>query len=244
MTAEQEERSPTGQAEAPSEARDLAQELAQSFGQLVAGYVEHFGLTPEEARARVLDDAGQVERIKSSPPDQVSWPDLHTLERHAPGQGKAQWEKMMEAAREELRNGHRVARVLEGGENRCWDRVRFLALRAELLDAVRPRTALEGMLVDQLALWQSQLWEWQEAVAAYSALQGARSARRNKGIPELPRLPEAEAVDRATRMVEHFHRLYERTLKSLQALIKAPSPVARLRDRQADDGPLQLKVYA
>jgi hypothetical protein len=245
MTSEHKDSSTSADERAPaSEDRDLAQEVGLSFGQLVAGYVEHFGLTPEEARARVLDTAGQVDRIQSSPPDQVSWMDLHTLERDTPGEGQAKWEAMKAAARGELRNGHRAARVLEGAENRCWDRARFLALRGELVDSVRPRTAIEVMLVDQLALWQSQLLEWQETVATYSALQGGRSARRRGGIPELPRLSDAEAIDRAMRTVERLHRLYHQTLKTLQALGRAPSLDNLQRHGEADQCHLQLKVFA
>jgi hypothetical protein len=243
MIAEHQQRPPTDEAErATSEARDLAQEMGNSFGQLVAGYVEYFGLTPEEARARTSDGAGQVERILASPPDQVSWFDLNSLERHAPGQAQVQWDKLKEAAREELRNGHRASRAVEGSDSRCWDRARFLALRSVLLDAVRPRSPLQAILIDQLAQWQVQLWEWQESLAVYSSLDGSKSARRNKGVPDLPRLSAAEAVEVAMRMVERFHRLYLQTLKALESVCRVPASVGRSPEL-AEQGALRLKVY-
>jgi hypothetical protein len=70
-------------------------------------------------------------------------------------------------------------------------------VRAELADAWRPRDALEQQLIDQLAQWQTQLWQWQEAVRGYMQLAsvGVKRALEEGGPGEPPRLSVAEALD-------------------------------------------------
>jgi hypothetical protein len=219
------------------DAGELARELAASFGRVVEEYREFFELSPEEARARACG-AGEaqperLDRILSGPPDQVSWFDLDALARHDPGKARERWQQVKRGARLEVRDGHRAARALEGPDARtgrgCWERARFLAVRAELADAWRPRDALEQQLLDQLAQWQTLLWQWQETVWGYTqmASPGVKQALREGGPCEPPRLSVAEALDQAEAMVERCHRLYLRTLGALQDLRRRPPVVVR-----------------
>jgi hypothetical protein len=213
---------------------ELARELAGAFGRVVNDYREFFELSPEEARARAGEageaQPGHLDRILTGPPDQVSWFDLDTLSRHDPEKARERWQQVKRAARLEVRDGHRAARALEGSEARtgrgCWERARFLAVRAELADAWRPRDALEQQLIDQLAQWQTQLWQWQETARGYMQL--ASLGVKREGVPgEPPRLSVAEALDQAEAMVERCHRLYLRTLGALQDLRRRPPVVVR-----------------
>jgi len=198
----------------------LAREMAGAFGQLVASYREHFRLTPEEARRQATATTQeQVRRILDGPPDQVSWSDLDLLAARDPPQALRHWEAIKAAARQELRTGHRAARALESGDFPvCWERARFLALRAELSEAWRPRDALEAQLIDQLAQWQTLLWRWQETANAVTMLAacGRTRGRGANAVSEPPRLSDAETLEQAVRMVERLHGLYLRTLKALQ----------------------------
>ncbi len=163
----------------------------------------------------------------------MSWFDLDTVARHDPEEARERWEQVKRAARLEVRDGHRAARALEGSDVRsgrgCWERARFLAVRAELADAWRPRDALEQQLIDQLAQWQTLLWQWQETVRAYMQMAslGVKQALREGGPGEPPRLSVAEALDQAEAMVERCHRLYLRTLGALQDLRRRPPVVVR-----------------
>jgi len=215
-------------------AGDLARELAGAFGQLVEEFREFFELSPEEARSRACEpQLEQLDRILTGPPDQVSWFDLDTVARHDPEKARERWEQIKRAARLEVRDGHRAARALEGTDaptgRGCWERARFLAVRAELADAWRPRDALEQQLIDQLAQWQTLLWQWQETVRAYMQLTslGVKQALREGGPCELPRVSVAEVLDQAEAMVERCHRLYLRTLRALQDLRRRPPVVVR-----------------
>jgi hypothetical protein len=202
------------------EAGEVAAEVGAAFGRLVQSYRQQFGLSPEEARARAYQPlAGEVERVCHSPPRDVNWFDLEAVARQDHGRALQLWEEVKQAAREEVNSGHRAARALEGGTGRCWDRARFLAVRAQLTEAWRPRDAQEQHLVDQLAQWQTLLWEWQEALGRWAQLlnNGCEAALRSGTAWEAPRLSDAEALERALAKVERLHRLYLRTLQALQA---------------------------
>jgi hypothetical protein len=177
-----------------------------------------------------------------SPPDQVGWLDLHALEKSDPALALRRWQEVQEAARAELRSGHRAARFLEWGDNSCWGRAQFLAVRAELAGAWRPRDAQEWHLIDQMAQFQTLLERWQDTLTAYTAIVGLR--RRNEGgqRPEVPRVSDAEAVDGAAAMVERMQRLYLRALKALQDRRRAGPPVVVRRAGQVNVAARQINV--
>jgi hypothetical protein len=208
------------------EAREVAGELAAAFGQMVGFYREHYKLTPEEACARAAEAPDHyVERVLTCPPEEVSWHDLNALEGRDPARALERWQEVKRAARGELRSAFRAARALETSESQCRHRVRFLAVRAELSDAWRPRNATEQHLVDQMAQCQELIWRWQETLTAYTEL-SFRSWPRPAGEGP-PRLSDAEALERAVVMVERFHRMYLRSLQALQALRRRPALVVR-----------------
>jgi hypothetical protein len=229
------------------EAGELAAELAASFGRMVQSYREWYKLTPEEARQRAAEvgeaSPEYLEGVLTGPPDQVSWFDLNAVAERDPQKALVRWEEVQRAARDEVRTGDRAARALEGFDTCCWDRARFLGLRAELTEAVRPRSGVEQQLVDQLAQWQTLLWGWQETLTAYCMLaaRGARRAIRHGQPYEPPRLSEDEALARAAGMVERLHRLYLRTLRALQDQRRCQAVVVR-HARQVNLGQQQVNV--
>jgi hypothetical protein len=81
-------------------------------------------------------------------------------------------------------------------------------------------------LIDQLAQWQTLLWQWQETVRGYMQLASV-GVKREDGFGEPPRVSVAEAMDQAEAMVERCHRLYLRTLGALQDLRRRPPVVVR-----------------
>jgi hypothetical protein len=208
----------------------LAAEIAAAFGRMVAYYREHYGLSPEEARRRVAEaPEGHLQRVLDCPPDQLLWQDLNDLAERDPARALRRWEEVVEAARQEIRTGHRAAGVLEGFADHCWDRARLLAVRAELAEAWRPRDAQEGQLVDQLAQWQTLLWRWQGTMTAYAVLaaQGVKRRQCDPSADGPPRQSVAEALEQAVRMVERMHGLYLRTLRALQDRRRVPAVLVR-----------------
>jgi hypothetical protein len=125
------------------EGNDLAREMAGAFGGMVRMYREHGKLTAEEAvRLAERTSPACLDRILNAPPDAVSWLDLDALARQDEDKVLRCWEDIKQAARDELRSGHRAARAVEDGGG-TWERARFLAVRAELSEAHRPRDAGE-----------------------------------------------------------------------------------------------------
>jgi hypothetical protein len=235
-------------AEPPRAADDaavLAGEIAATFGELVEGYREHHKISAEEAAAKADEcDPDHLRRVMQSPPDEVSWYTLHFLGRSDPALALRRWEEVQRAARAELRSGHRAARAVEGAVYTCWGRAQFLALRAELAEAWRPRDAQEWLLLDQMAQFQTLMERWQQALAASTMLDGAGPRRRRRPArpPEAPRVSEAEAAELAAAMVERFQRLYLRALKALQDRRRSGPPVVVRRAGQVNVGAQQVNV--
>jgi len=227
----------------------LAAALARAFGALVDSYRQHFGLSPEEARQRAAEAPEEYRRrILDGPADQVGWCELDTLAREDPALALQRWEQVKEAAREEVRGGHRAAGALQGlvdgYDGTCWSRAQFLGLRAELVAAWRPRDGMELQLIDQLAQWQTLLWGWQSTLTAYTMLfsTGARRRTSEESYCDPPRLSDAEAAEQAAEKVERCHRMYLRTLRALQDQRRLGPPVIVRRAGQVNIGQQQVNV--
>jgi hypothetical protein len=221
---------PSAPAPAADDSAELAREIGAAFGRLVRHFVRQYGMTPDEARARASPTTeSRPDWASSCPAEELTWGDLGAIANVDPDKALGRWQEVQQAAREELRNGHRAARVLEAATSDCWERAGFLALRAELLQTLGCPSPLERQLVDQLALWQTLLMRWQETVALYTSLAHDRAHRtlRQDDPFEGPHAPEAEALERAERMVERLHRLYLQTLDALRSLRRSPRVVVR-----------------
>jgi hypothetical protein len=228
---------------APVELSDLARELAADFARMVNYYRKHYKLSAEEAVARTEETPDEhFDRILHGPPDQLTWLDLDALAHKDEQLTLNRWDEIKEAARNEIRSGHRAACAVEDGGG-PWERARFLAVRSELTEAWHPRNASEQFLVDQLAQWQILLWRWQAALSTWTTLASDGSRRAKKGQPyETMRLSDAEALERAAAKVERLHGLYLRTLKALQDQRK-PLPLVGIQHaEQVNISPIRISV--
>jgi hypothetical protein len=221
---------------AADESGVLASEMALAFRAMVEHYRKDCLLSLQEAVGTATAPfSDQDERTLNGPPEAVSWYALDCLaERDLEGVQR-RWEEIKRAAREELRAGHRAARAVEAGGGGPWDRARFLVIRAELSEAWRPRDGLEQQLVDQLAGWQTLLYQWQEALQRWAVVASAEPwfpAGRGRKL-EPPRLTESQALQRAAAMAERCQRNYLRVLRALQELRRRPALVVH-RARQVN----------
>jgi hypothetical protein len=224
------------------EARELAREVAAAFGELVGDYREHWKLSAQDAVDRAgTSDQAAIERALTCPPDQVSWSDLNAIESRDPAAAVARWDEIRGAARGEIRSGHRAARSLESASSTCWGRARSLAIIAELSEAWQPRDALEQMLVDQMAVYQAQVWEWQWTFCMYADLADLRERppprRQNEREPF--RVTALVSMDKAAAMVDRFQDLFLRTLRALQG---RPGPVVVRRANQVNVAQQQMNI--
>jgi hypothetical protein len=110
----------------------------------------------------------------------VTYLDLFILENSDPALSLRRWQDVQEEAQAELRSGHRAARTIESDAGGCWGRAQFLALRAELVEAWRPRDAQELQFLDQAAQFQTLMERWQKTLTTYTGLVGAGGEGRQK----------------------------------------------------------------
>jgi hypothetical protein len=88
---------------------------------------------------------------------------------------------------------------------------------------------MEQQLLDQLALWQCLLYQWQEALQRWAVVASAEPwfpAGRGRKL-EPPRLTESQALQRAAAMSERCQRNCLRVLQALQELRRRPAVVVR-----------------
>jgi hypothetical protein len=226
------------------EARELAREAAAAFGRLVHDYREHYKLSAQDALARAeAADPALIDHVRTCPPDQVAWPDLEALAQLDQDAALARWAEVKEAARGEIRSAHRAARSLERASSSCWGRARLLAISAEISEAWRPRDALEQMLIDQMAVYQHLVWEWQWVFSMYADLADLRErpAPRKQKDREPYRVTALQAMEKAGELVERFQGLFLTTLRALQGLRRA-GPVVVRRAGQVNGGQQQVNV--
>jgi len=222
--------------ESDREAGVLAREMAAAFGGMVKFYREQYGLSPEEARQRAQDIGAPAyqEWLRNQPPDQVSWFDLNNLAERDPQLARQRWEEIKAAALQELRTGHRAAKILEVGGPDCWDRAKFFAIRDDLAQGWQPRNGIERQLIDVMAQAQSSYFYWLGTLTARATLETVRDRRREEeqGRWSPPRVTDAEALEQAAAMVDRFNRIFLRTLRALRDLRRyAPAVIVQTRDR-------------
>src|SRR5215207_3125258 len=165
-----------------------------------------------------------LERVRTAPPDQLSWSTLAQAAQHDSAVTRAAWEQIKGAARQELSSGHRTAQSLEH-RGTPWDRARFLALRDAFRDDWQPRGGVESALIDLLAQSFGTYLHWSERLALYIDSQCETEDVKLKcdGYWMPPRVSEAQWMTWCAQQAEAAHRRFVMTLKSLQDLRRLPS---------------------
>src|SRR4051812_10669090 len=106
------------------EAAALAAELFTAYRSQIDAYKERLKLSTAEAAATVEApyQSNQEERILHGPPQETTWLDLQHLAHGDANLCAQRWESIKQAARDELRNGHRAGKAIEGCNSSPWQR--------------------------------------------------------------------------------------------------------------------------
>src|SRR5262249_53894318 len=142
----------------------LAREMAGAYRDRIGRLKHELGITTQEAAAKADEPCplGEMLNIANSSPEEITFDDLQRL----PGErGLQVWEDIKQAAREELRSGHRAGGALRGRHPPPSQLARFLAIREELAEGWQPRHGIERQLIDQLAQAQAALNHWFERLS-------------------------------------------------------------------------------
>jgi hypothetical protein len=203
----------------------LARELARGHNDLIDQFQRYAGMEAAEAAeaARTPRDHA-LERVRTAPPDQMSWSTLAQATRHGPTVILAVWEQIKGAARQELASGHRTAQSLER-VGTPWDRARFLALRDAFRDDWQPRGGVESALIDLLAQSFGAYLQWSERLSLYvdSQCETEDVKLKRDGYWMPPRVSEAKWMTWCAEQVNAAHRRFLMTLKTMQDLRRLPS---------------------
>ena len=185
----------------PGERDDLA--AMRDFTRSAIDTFERFG----------RDGPGLIDHLG---PADLSWHDLTAAWARDEAAGRAMWEGIKQAARDELAVGKVGAEAVEGHHDRPFDRAAYLAVRAALADGLQPRNGMERLLVEGMAqAWVMHL-RWLTRHAQTDSLEAYRVEQdaRRRGEWQPPRLGDAEAVDRAALMSDQFERRFLRLLRA------------------------------
>lgn len=210
--------------EPADELGSLARELGRAYDELIDSYKRSWRIETAEAieKARTPRERA-LEMAATDPPEHLSWHTLTTLMEHDPGAVREAWERVKDAARKELRSGHRTAQSLEWG-NRPWDRARFIALREAFWEDWQPRGAVEAGLVDLLAHSFALYLRWTERLTMYAETE-CRSEDvklKKEGYWMPPRMSEGAWMRWCADQAEGAHRRFLATLKTLHELRRLP----------------------
>jgi hypothetical protein len=203
----------------------LARELARGQRELIDQFQRYAGMeAAEAAEAARTPREHALERVRTAPPDQLSWSTLSQAVRHDPAVTRAAWERIKSAARQELASGHRTAKSLERAGT-PWDRARFLALRDAFRDDWQPRGGVESALIDLLAQSFGAYLQWSERLSLYveSQCETEDVKLKRDGYWMPPRVSEAKWMTWCAEQATAAHRRFLMTLKSLQDLRRLPS---------------------
>ena len=210
-----------------SEARALVAEMANAYKRTVEFY-KHQELQPAEAiRQTEKTSAEWRERLKSAPPEEVSWRTLGEVGEVDMGAAFDLWARVKLAAHDELVTGGRAALVCGAGSP--YERARTLAVRDSFTEGWRPQNGIEQGLIDMMAEEYTLRQYWAEvaharAVRTYDDQREALKRFESAGWKS-PYQSEADAIEQAHRLADSHNRAFLRTLRQLRDLRRYAPPV-------------------
>jgi hypothetical protein len=206
-----------------TEAPSLAHELAKARTELVAYYRRQYGQSIPEAVKKAEEliattNAANIERILRTPADCTTWLEMEQLAAVDPVLAARRWEKIKEAAYQELASGHQSAKAVESYEQTCWKRAQFLARREDLANQWRPRGGIEWALIDMMAQALSLQALWMQRLVMVDAIEWPDPPSKEIAKWQPPQLGQSMAIDQAAGMVDRFNRIFMRALRQLRDL--------------------------
>jgi hypothetical protein len=226
----------------------LAREVTRAFAVELARYRRLRETEPGWPNPADRPEGWELDSVRSTPPDKVSFGAIERLTRADPDEAAAVWETVKAAARDDLDRGWLAGRAIEYLGGSAWERACFLAVRDRLRRASQPRNGAEVMLLEEMAQYEVVRQWWIGVLAMRSRDPLTVANRQGQGDRGDERYQSAaEATFEAGRMVERLQRLYQNAVRLLVGLRRGKSPVVFQRSGQVNvtAGPqLNLAVAA
>ena len=159
------------------------------------------------------EGAGKIDHLS---PAELGWYDLSAETARDDAAGSALWERVKQAARDDLACGRTGGVAIAGHQERPMGRAAYLAIRGALAGGLQPRNGMEWLLVDGMAEAWTMYLRWLKRHADTDSLEAYRVERdaRARGEWQPPRMGDAEAVDRAALMADRFQRQFLRLMRA------------------------------
>ena len=246
--------------------RMLGEELARVYSERVRVYQQMYkshpndewvqkAFPPENAHdsaSKPADDS-QLQEMMTRYVKDVTFDDMQAALERNPDDALKLWTGILTVAYQELDSGGFSCDALYHTDSRPWERAQFMVIRDSLVDAWKPKDAIEMSLIEMLvqAFISHHYWlRLANSMAAreYEAAEKVKDNKRWEGPTDrwnTPRLDVADAIDRAIAMADRFNRLYLRTLRQMRDLRRYSVPVTINNPEQvniAADGGQQVNV--
>ena len=174
------------------------------------------------------------EKVLTYSSESVDFDDLHKLWVYSPEDAEFVWSQMKREARREFMTGHLAATVFEPVDwmRSAWKRAKFLGVRDSFIDEYQPEGGVEIALVDTMAqAYFLQLYWTEESVKRtrahprqeseeyrewkqYRGME-AKAMHFEHGWWDIPYASELTCQEQATKMADHFSRLFQRTVRQM-----------------------------
>jgi hypothetical protein len=176
--------------------------------------------------------------------EEINWGHMAALAEVDPSDALDLWQRVREAADDELESGRRGARV--AGENsEPYTLARYLAIRDSFADQWQPQGGIEWALIDMLTMSFSLQMYWtsiaNDRVMRVHDAQRDQLKRFESAGWKSPYQSEADAVDQAHRLADGYNRQFLRVLRQLRDL-RRYAPVVIQNAHQVNVGNQQLNV--
>ena len=212
-----------------AETNILLSRLAPVYAQHVEFYAKEYDGAPGVDPRQKADGFYEYSRddAAETPPDKITWRHLSALAQTDLGAALDVWEKVKQAAREQLATGARTSEAVFPNATPM-QRAQHCVLREEMEDGWQPRNGIEHALVDMLAITFGLWLHWTEIAHTWATgfIEDNIKNTYTGGLNwKSPRVDEAEAVDKAHRLADGYNRQFLRTLRQLRDLRRYVPPV-------------------
>jgi hypothetical protein len=216
-----------------AEAEALISRLAVCYAKTVAYYMEYFKDDDKQKNYEMATEQAESYRefrareAKEKPLKEMQWTHLSAIAALDTKEALELWGRICDAAYSDISSGFSAAEVV--GNVEPFQRAQFLALREYFMEGWNPRNGIERTLIDMLAQEYNLYLHWtkvahermERIVENHSDWQ--RQARDLGWLP--PSQSVADAIDRAYKLADGYHRQFMRTLRQLRDLRRYVPPV-------------------
>jgi hypothetical protein len=189
------------------------------------------------------------QQLFDASPAQLEWRDISYAEQLEPGAGFEVYNRIKQAASDDLESGERAADVVASSIIRPWIRARYLALRESFIADWKPAGSIETRLIEMMAQLYTSYEHWMELSVQRVTIECQEETyqiRERGGRWRSVSVTGDADAQQAAEMADRFNRLFLRTLRQLRDLRRYAVPIQINNPQQvniAADGGQQVNLH-